>query len=285
MGNMVDKFAIVLKELASPESVHCAVLFGSYARSLFQRGQAADYLSDIDVQFIIDAPERFESRMWMPESLLRCCNSYFVRDVPGGGRKAAIRFAEISVEVVFIGLMRMRIARMMLRVPKLRSCGVLKSRLLPLSDIMRYEHVIVKGGVEWARFYRNIASVGGRCSLSNRDAKRMVKCAIVDGRSALAKLARGERYAAIRVLRCIILETNFRLVNEIRERAGLPALHRGRRIEAYLNRVEISWVEGNPNGGCQEIADEVRKGIDDMVDLYLRLLGDNGKEDVLNDLI
>lgn len=276
---MVEKFASVLRELASPNSVHGAVLFGSYARALVQRGQAADYLSDLDVQFVVDRPVKFESQLWMPNSLRRNCKSYSVRSVPGGGRKAAIQFPELDVEIVVVGVMKMRIARLLLSVPNMRSCSLLRSRLVPLSDIMRYEHVVFKGDLEWARFYRSSACIGGRSSLSNCDARRMVECAVVDGRNAVAKLARGELYAGMRVYRNVILETNFRLLNEIRERAGVPALHRGRRLEAYLDEVEISWLESNVQNGCQMIALEVEKKMREMLTLYSRLLGEDGYTD------
>ncbi len=265
---MVDGFSNLLVDIVSSRSVRCAVLFGSYARSLFLTGRGADYLSDVDLHCIVDSPKDFENRMWLPSHLLDDCGFYCIRAVSGGAKKVSMVLDGIHIDIVIVGVWRMFVGRMLLSLPGVRSSACFMTRLNDLSDVMRYGHLVVKGGQGWARFYRYSAMVGGRLFLSDRDAERLVDNALAESERALAKLARGERISGLRILHNILLEGNLRLLNEIRERSGLKALHRGRRVECILNQAELVAISSIGEGGGVSVAIEIQSRMEDMLKLY-----------------
>lgn len=231
---MVDETAKVLGEMIRPQSVRCAVLFGSYARSVFCKEAPADYLSDIDLQFIVSRPPSFSDSSWLPNILQRRCVGYAVRRVSGNVDKVTIVFDGQQADIVLLHFSKLVIVRTLFIAGLDGRVGFLKNSLRDFADIMRYDHLIIKGKIAWARFYQKAAALGGRARLTNAEAARLVELAIVDGKLALTKIGRGEHYAAHRCLNGVIVNTGLQLVNEIRERKGLHPVYRGRRVERRL---------------------------------------------------
>jgi len=271
---MVDETAEVLGEMIRPRSVRCAVLFGSYARSVFWKEAPADYLSDIDLQFIVNRPPSFADSSWLPKILQRRCVRYAVRGVPGGVDKITIVFDEQQADIVLLHFAKLVIVRSLFIAGLDGRFGFLKNSLRNFADIMRYDHLIIKGEIAWARFYQKAATIGGRARLTNAEAVRLVELAIVDGKLALTKIGRGEYYAALRCLNGVIVNTGLQLVNEIRERKGLHPVYRGRRVERRLCPGELDVLSMqicSSGSSLGRLIEERLQGLNDLLLLLFEI--------------
>ncbi len=271
---MVDHVSRLIEEILELRNVRCAVLFGSYARSLFKRPWPSDYLSDLDLQIIADTPAMFYKRLWIPRELQGSCRGYVSRKVSSRARKATIILDSCQIDIVVLRAFDMLLARALMRMNCYEYFRGLRAALREFSDIMRYDHLFVKGDVSWSRFYQKVVGIAGRREMGNQDAWQLVNLARVEGRSALIKLGRGEAYAAQRILNTVIIEANLRLINEIRERCGQCAVHRGRRVEHYLDSSEfraISFVSGQT---AEQLGVEIRQRLEILENLYFSLTGE-----------
>lgn len=210
----------------------------------------------------------------MPDGLRDACQGYFLRDVFGAAKKATILFAEFQVDIVIVPVRRLRIARLALQLGLLTRLRRMRPALESFADLMRYDHLVIKGGAEWARFYMKAVAVGGRLRLSNDDAARLLDIAFADGLMALGKVGRGEIVAAYRILFGVLIETNLRFVQEIRERIGVAGFHRGRRAEECLTELELSEVSVAIGSDKEEVvAAAIVRSLEALARLYFRLSG------------
>lgn len=270
---MVDEFSDRIHALVSSRNICCAVLFGSYCRFLFKKRYSADYSSDIDLQFLVDDPSCFETKSWMSDNLQEQCSSYALQNVFGGAKKATIVFPEVQIDVVIVGIRRLHLARLILMAPCIRDFGWVKILLRSFADLMRYDHLVIKGGGMWGRFYMVAASIGGRLSLTDEEAEKLVGIAFSEGLSAIAKVGRGEHIAACRIIYGVVVETNLRLVQEIRERQGSGGFHRGRRAEDFLEAYELDAVMLKVDGEDDEVVRGIANCLLRTGELYYKMTG------------
>ena len=108
--------------------------------------------------------------------------------------------------------------------------------------VMSFGHKVVKGGGSWERFYARAIKEVPLAHLTDENAISLADGAYVDAVSILSKLGRGEFVAAQRWLHRSVIETNFRLVNELRVRRKQATYPDGRRVEQLLSPAELADV-------------------------------------------
>lgn len=239
---MVSLMEALLARVKDTPEIRVAALFGSQARRLLAREDAADHYSDIDLQLVTSESALFESESWfhtIPGHRVVFCAK---RSVFGGVSKYTVLFEEAELDCVVVPYARLNVARLAYRGGLHRVFRGLRRGLMNFTDLMRFAHVVVKGGPRWEAFYRDASAELPRIGLSNEEVLRVAGVAYVDAVAVLGRIARGELLAARRLFFQSVIEANLQLVHESRERRGKKAYHRARRAEAVLDPEELSAI-------------------------------------------
>lgn len=242
---MVTLLDAVLGHIRDSDAVRVATLFGSQARRMLGAAHQADKWSDIDLQVLAPRPADFATFEWVRSVPGHRANVCAQRPVFGGVFKQTILYDAGELDLVILPYRRMRLGRCLFRLGLHERIGVVRRGLTNFADIMRFEHVVVKGGQGWETFYRDVSRSMPRLGLTNEEARAAADVAYVDAVCVLGRIDRGELVSAQRILHQSVVETNIRLLYESRERRGLQAYHRARRAEAILPAEELSWIRAD----------------------------------------
>jgi hypothetical protein len=107
---------------------------------------------------------------------------------------------------------------------------------------MSFGQKVLKGGPGWQRFYTRVVNEVPLAHLTDEAAISLGEGAYVDAISILGKLERGEFVAVQRWLHRSLIETNFKILHELRVRKGLVSYPDGRRVEQLLSPEELRAV-------------------------------------------
>jgi len=108
--------------------------------------------------------------------------------------------------------------------------------------VMSFGQVVLKGGPAWQEFYTRAVKEVPLAHLTDEDAVALAEGAYVDATSIMGKLERGEYVAVQRWLHRSLVETNFRIMHELRVRRGQVSYPDGRRVEQLLSPAELATV-------------------------------------------
>jgi predicted nucleotidyltransferase len=222
--------------------VRVATVFGSYARALSGEGEPADPWSDIDLQIVSTRPEIYANRAWTAQLAGQEVQAYAVRPVFGGALKVTALFSGGEADFVVIRHRRLLLGRIAFALGLHRRLPGVRKGLGEFALVMSFGQKVLKGGPGWQRFYTRAVAEVPLAHLDDAEAAQIGEVAYVDAVSIMSKIARGEFVAAQRWLHRSVVETNFRLLHELRVRRGQLSFPDGRRVERLLAADELAAV-------------------------------------------
>lgn len=215
--------------LAEP-SVELFVQIGSRTResdTVF----AADDLSDWDFQMGCTRPEIFANDSWTQALGLRPL-AYVVRAGRlGSTQKITALFTEGELDLVLLPLEALRVIGQLVRSGQLASQPQAMGAVTDLSAVLQGGYRILKGAEKFAEFYHYASSQIPAPRLLDEAVSALAEGFVCDYVSTLRKVERGELLAAQRWLHHLLVETNYRLLHELRMRRGDASLPDARRLE------------------------------------------------------
>jgi hypothetical protein len=227
--------------LETQSDIRVAAVFGSHARALTGEGQPADPHSDVDLQIVTTSPKIYLNRDWTTGVKGQSLIAYAVRPVFGGVQKVTALFSGGEADFVVVPYRRLWMGRLAFNLGLHRSPGIARG-LGEFALVMSFGQVVLKGGPSWQRFYTRAVAEVPLAHLSDEEAISLADGAYVDATGILGKLARGEYVAVQRWLHRSLIETNFRLMHELRYRRKLVSYPDGRRVEALLDPADLERV-------------------------------------------
>jgi predicted nucleotidyltransferase len=239
MVTLLDSLREWLKDQAD---VRVAAVFGSHARALSGEGQPADPWSDVDLQIVTTRPGRYRDRAWTAQLKGQELHAYAVRPVFGGVQKVTALFSGGEADFVIIPYRRLWLGRLAFSLGLHRHVAGIQRGLGEFALVMSFGQKVLKGGPGWQRFYTRAVQEIPLAHLTDEEARSLGEGAYVDANSILGKLARGEYVAVQRWLHRSLIETNFRIMHELRVRRGLVSYPDGRRVEQLLSPAELAMV-------------------------------------------
>ncbi len=239
MVTLLDSLREWMKDQAD---VRVAAVFGSHARSLSGEGQPADPWSDVDLQIVTTRPGRYRDRAWTAQLPGQELHAYAVRPVFGGVQKVTALFSGGEADFVIIPYRRLWLGRLAFNLGLHKRVPSIRRGLGEFALVMSFGQKVLKGGPGWQRFYTRAVKEVPLAHLTDEEAVALGEGAYVDATSILGKLARGEYVAVQRWLHRSLIETNFRIMHELRVRQGLVSYPDGRRVEQLLSAAELATV-------------------------------------------
>lgn len=256
-------------------AVRVLVLIGSRARGeLTDAGANCD--SDWDFQIITSRPEEFATGRWTVALGLPGPVRYIYRR----GRldlvdKVTIISSEGIVDLVILPYAHVLLLRMLLLAKLHRRVRSASKATSSFAAVLKGGFALLKGSEGWRKFLNALQNEGGSSML---DQKRI--CALADGfysdyLSTCAKIRHGELLAAQRWLHCNLAEVNFRLLQEVNERAGLPGFPDARRLERYCDASLLKAVTVAAYPNVKELSFAVEQCVATHKMLVKSLVGDS----------
>ncbi len=239
---MLTLFESLQQWLRGAADVRVAAVFGSHARTLSGEGQPADPWSDIDLQIVTTRPELYLNRAWTAQLARQELQAYAVRPVFGGAQKVTALFSGGEADFVIVPYRRLLLGRIAFTLGLHRRVAGIRRGLGEFALVMSFGQKVLKGGPGWQRFYSRAVAEVPLAHLTDEEAVTICEIAYVDAVSVLSKIARGEFVAAQRWLHRSVIETNFRLLHELRVRHGQISFPDGRRVERLLASGELATV-------------------------------------------
>ena len=248
------------------------ILIGSQARGESAL-DASDRYSDWDFQVITSESDRFAAPAWLGASKLGEPVTYAIRfGRLGSARKVTALFHEGELDLVILPAVQLRWLKIIRRLG-LRSPAAQRG-MDDLGSVLAGGYRILKGEREYGRLWSEVAQVGREKRLSDDECRDLANGIVCDYVSTLRKIDRGEMIAAQRWLHHQLTETNFKLLREVRRRAGDTAFHDARRLEMHCRPDEVMavTVAALPNSESLRAAVEHSRGA--CVDLMKKLMSD-----------
>ncbi len=238
---------IVSRWAAETPSVSGLTLFGSRAR------EGADPQSDWDFQVISSRPDMFAQRAWAQALVGATLRVYAPRMTRFGGvPKVNVIFDGAEADFVIIPERALRTAKLLVALGLHRREGLLRRRLADLAIAIRPGWRFLKGARRWEALYRRVVAEVADARLDDAEARRLGDVFVCDYLWSLRKIERGELVAAQRMLHRELVETNLRLLHEVKLRRGERSFPEGRRIEQNAPAGELSSLA--PGGPCEAAA-------------------------------
>lgn len=234
----------------SEPSVKAVVLIGSRVRSDADVIWRADPHSDWDFQIIASDPKLFTDSRWT-ESLGIPLHTYVVRRAAiGGVPKVAALFQGVEADFVILPNRTLNLAKLAVGLGLHRRSERIKRGLQDLALIARPGWRFLKGGPTWEPFYRRVVNDLADARLDDQDVRRLADGFVCDARWVSRKIDRGEYLAAQRAIHTSLVETNFRLLHELKLRRRERSFPEARRAELIMSDVELAavTVAATPDG-------------------------------------
>lgn len=212
-------------------SIHALVLFGSRARGS-RNVTSADSGSDWDFQVVVSRPALFADAAWTLSAGMDKPIAYVAR--PGRlGRiiKATGVFPNGELDLVILPLHALSLARLILKLRILQFVPSVRAGMVELATVLTPGHDVMKGGAGWNKFFHRTVTCIKPHRLCNEEICLIAEAYVCDYISTRRKIDRGEFLAAQRWLHCQLAESTFRLLHEVRVRAGRTSFPDARRLE------------------------------------------------------
>ncbi len=230
-------------------SIRVLVLIGSQARLLSNSG-GADSGSDWDFQVVTTNPGKFNNSNWISDAGLSRPVCYVHRPARlGHVAKVSVLLEEATLDVVVLPFTHMVLLRIMYGAG-FHSCGkAMSNACSSLSAVLRGGYLILKGSIGWRGFFRALQQDDKQTSLGVEQIVSLANGFVFDYISTCVKIRRGEYLAAQRWIHYHLAEVNFLLLQEVNQRALLPAFPDARRLESYCDSglLNAVTVKAHPN--------------------------------------
>jgi hypothetical protein len=229
----------------SESFVEALVLIGSQARSESDQIWKSDSQSDWDFQVITSRPEMFLDSAWA-KSLGCEIRTYAVRRAAlGDVAKPTVIFDGAEADFVILSSRTLKMARAAVQWGIHRRSKIIEQKLRSLAVVIRPGWKFLKGGDKWAPFFEEVVAEISDPRLSDDDIRRLADVFVCDVVWMRRKLDRGEFLAAQRAYHHCLLETNFKLLHELRLRSGQRSFPEIRRAERLLDQPQLAAVSGS----------------------------------------
>lgn len=262
-GEWVTAWALAEKEIAM------VALIGSRARG--RSGPlGADENSDWDFQIATDAEHLFADSRWITSLGLVPLHYVDRAGRLGSARKITAIFATTEVDCVILPSASLRAASRQVLQSWPSVPPPLYQAVTDLASVLQGGFMFLKGGEEFGEFYDFAATRISQARLSDAAAVALADGFVCDYVATVKKIRRGELIAARRWLHVQLLETNLRLLHELRQRRNLPSQPDGRRLEfldeprveglrceAGLNASQLATAAGNAAENLRELMGEL----------------------------
>jgi hypothetical protein len=253
-------------------TVHLLVLIGSRSRPPDDPTRA-DANSDWDFQLATSDTEMFGNGRWLERIGLRPIAYVARQGRLGSVLKVTTILAEGELDLVIIPVAQLAgIARQV----RTGEHTVLPATMRALGDVAAViagGHQLLKGAEQFLDLYRFIAREVPPPSLVDEEVRRLAEGFVCDYVSTLRKVERGELLAAQRWLHHSLIETNFRLLHEARQRQGKVTFPDARRLES-LAPESSQLVKASAVPTAESLRSTAEAAAATFRDLVRQLLGD-----------
>ncbi|HVU34929.1 MAG TPA: hypothetical protein VHE61_15960 [Opitutaceae bacterium] len=252
-------------------SVDGLILIGSRVRA--PGPGAADQYSDWDFHIITSNPDRFRTAAWTRDSGIPAPLAYVARGGRlGSATKVSAVFAAGQLDLVVIPTRQVRQMRWLWRLGLATRLPAAAKGLADLAVVIRAGYRVLKGDRLCGDVYARVAKDIPTPRLSDEGVRELAEGFVCDYVSTRQKIARGELIAAQRWLHHLLVETNFRLLHELRLRRGEASMPDARRVEqlAPLEQADLVRVAAVPDAesltdACEQAADALRALARDLI--------------------
>lgn len=265
--------AKITKWAKDEPTVSGLVLIGSRVRETRDAVWRADAQSDWDFQVIAKRPELFANNAWLKSAGVEP-DVYAVRRAAiGGVPKVALLAQGVEADFVIVPQRSLRMAQWAIGFGWHHRSEKLRRAMQDLAVVIRPGWRFLKGGETWGGLYRQVVSEVGDPRLSDEEARAMAESFVCDVVWARRKIERGELVAAQRMLHRTLVETNLRLLHELKLRRGERSFPEGRRIERVAEPDELQSVAVSSRLVREELARAVDQCAATMRALMRDLVG------------
>jgi hypothetical protein len=221
-------------------AVRALIQIGSRVRS-HDPLAAADLHSDWDFQIATTAPAVFGTGDWIRAAGLPAPVAYVARPGRlGRSEKISIIFSATEMDLVLLPMRQLRRVKTLMLLPGVAATLRRNPALADFALVLRPGHLVLKDPGGWTPFLRQLVETMPHPRLGDADIATLAAGFFCDYVSARRKIARGEFAAAQRWLHHQLVETNLRLLHELRQRHGEPSYPDARRLE---RTARDGWAE------------------------------------------
>jgi hypothetical protein len=255
--------------------VKAVILFGSRAPNKDGNVRSADVHSDWDFQIITSRPRKFLGGEWLRELTNSPLQVYAVR-TPRLGSMPKIHaiFAGAEADFVILPAFTLQCAKIAVGLGLHHRFDRLYRGLQDLSIVIRPGYRFLKGGSTWEPFYRRVLSEVRDPRLDDADVVNLANGFLCDYLWIQRKLDRGELIAARRMLHRELMETNLRLLHELKLRRGELSFPEGRRVELVTTPKELTMISVNEHLDVDGLRDAAAQTAETLRNLVEFLIGD-----------
>ncbi len=219
------------------------VLIGSRQRSTDDTIWRSDLDSDWDFHIVTSNPNLFLDDQWTKALKGIDVRVYSARMTRiGSVPKVNAIFSNAEADLVIIPSRIVRMARFLTKFGWHHRAGRVRQFLQDLAVVVRPGFRFLKDTNRWEAFYRFAVNAVSDARLSDDGARKIADGFVCDYIWTVRKISRGEYFAAQRMLHRELMETNFRLLHEIKLRRGERTFPEGRRIEKIARPEELDLL-------------------------------------------
>jgi hypothetical protein len=228
---------------AREPTVSGLVLIGSRQRDPGDAVWRADAQSDWDFQIISSEPRMFAGPKWTCGLGAFPLQAYASRVARiGGVPKINALFAGAEADFVVIPSRLLRRARLLTALGRHHRPGWTRAVLQDVAVVVRPGWRFLKDTGGWDKFYRRAVAAVSDPRMTDALARQLAAAFVCDYVWTLRKLDRGELLAAQRMFHRELVETNFRLLHELKLRRGERTFPEARRLERVAAPAEQASV-------------------------------------------
>jgi len=253
-------------------NIRSAVVFGSTARVLNEGMGIREGKSDIDIHVVSTSAKWIGNVDWNEEigkgEFCLCAS----RTATGGVKRWSIIYSSSQIDMVVVPAIMMYMAKLGYRLGLHRRIRSLHVALNEMASCLRMGYVFIKGEYQWGGFYRDVSRLPG-VRLVESEIVELANAAVCDCFWVLQKLERGELIAAQHVLHSRVVDTNLRLLREmrIRESLLLPSFGLGRNLESLLKPSELAAIRVSSLANVNDLETATRGALAELQRLVYRL--------------
>ncbi len=265
----------IAKWAASQSAIEALVLMGSRVRASDDTVWRPDPQSDWDFQIFTSQPEAFEQPDWL-RGLGVEVKAYAVRRTAiGSVPKIAVLFEGGEADLVIVPVGPWRRARWLTFLGLHRYSARLRAQLRDLAVVIRPGWKFLKGVETWEPFYRRVVAEIDDPRLSDAAVRNLAESFVCDMVWTLRKIERGESLAAQRMLHRSLVETNIRLLHELKLRRQERSFPEARRAERVLAAHELELIATSAVPAAESLRAAVDKCAASCRELAGQLVGES----------
>ncbi|MGH7997560.1 MAG: hypothetical protein ACREFX_14530 [Opitutaceae bacterium] len=281
----MEDFAASLAAWARPrDDIEALVLIGSRQRSAGDGLKGADRHSDWDFHIIARIPGRFADREWLREIPGAEPLAYSVRRAAiGGVPRVTALFRGAEVDLVIVPAEGLGSVAEAAKAGQHLSSPQVRQSCQDLAVVIRPGWRFLKPNPKWEAWYAEVVNLVPDPRLGDAEVIDLAEAFVCHWVWARRKAARGEWRAAQRALHRELAETNYRLLHEIKLRAGQPSFPEARRIERVASEEELGAVSVDGGWRESELQDSLARTAYGFRTLVAKLVGERWRWPALDE--